>query len=411
MEHPRRHGAGVGLLRSREGIAGLLLLLLAACATDKPGLRDEPTDRDAAVRPDGKVATTDAGMRRDAGDATPPTVNTPPANDRDSCASVASRAEARLLPVDIVWAIDTSGSMAASFPAIQQALTSFSQRVSDAGIDAHIVLLAGASLCVPAPVGSGMCGLGLGGPGGPGGLVEPGPAPDSKPPGFLHLDVPFGYGQGMPVILDNYPYYRELLRSDARTHLVLTEDGAPGASADAVVERIEGRGAQAWSPGLAPDSWNFHGVVCKNGVGGGACLLAVIPPATTLQLVERSGGIAADLSLAGSAMDPFTELLDELAARVIVGAELSCEYDIPAVPNGQTFDRNLVNVSVTSTQAASRTLPQAKSDGCANNQAWAYDNDEDPKKIILCPAACDTLRAQADAALDVQFGCQTVVLL
>jgi hypothetical protein len=411
MEHPRRPGSGVGHLRSRQGIAWLLLL--AACATDEPGPSGEPTERDASLRPDGKVATTDAGMRRDAGDATRPPVNTPPTtDDRDSCASVSSRAEPRLLPVDIVWAIDTSGSMTASFPAIQQALTSFSQRVSDAGIDAHIVLLAGASLCVPAPVGSGMCGIGLGGgPGVPGGLLEPGSAPDSKPPGFLHLDVPFGYGEGMPVILDNYPYYRELLRADARTHLVLTEDGSPGASADAVVERIEGRGAQAWSPGLAPDSWNFHGVVCKNGVGGGACLLAVIPPTTTLQLVERSGGIAADLALAGSGMDPFTELLDELAARVIIGAELSCEYEIPAVPNGQTFDRNLVNVSVTSTQAASRTLPQAKSDACADNQAWAYDNDQDPKKIILCPAACDTLRAQADAALDVQFGCETVVLL
>lgn len=391
----------------------LVLCSLAACSSDDKGSGqpiDRPSDEEpeddeqAEERPDARAPTNDGSTRRDAGDASRPVPTNP---GEEGCASVGSTAEARLLPVDIVWAIDTSGSMAASFPAIQQALTAFSTRVSEAGIDAHIVLLAGAGLCVPAPVGSGMCGVGLGGgPGIPGGILMPGRAPDTKDPGFLHLDVPFGYSEGMPVILDNYTYYRDMLRADARTHLVLTEDGAPPMSADAVVQQIEGGG---WDPGLAPDSWAFHGVVCKNGIGGGACLLAVVPPTTTLELVERSGGIAADLSQAGSAMDPFTGLLDELAARVIVGAELSCEYDIPPVPAGETFDRNRVNVVVTGTEELK--LPQAKSGACADHQAWSYDDDEDPKKIILCPAACDAVRVLPEAELDVQFGCETITVI
>lgn len=399
-----------------------LLALLCSCSGNdrgsEPGAGDDEAalERDAGARSDARTTSTDgATARRDAGDSGGRTPSDPSV-PADGCASVASRAEPKLLPVDIVWAIDTSGSMAASFPAIQQALTSFSQKVSQAGIDAHIVLLAGAGLCVPEPVGSGMCGLGLGGgPGIPGGLVMPGSAPDSRAPGLLHLDVPFGYGEGMSVILDNYPYYRDMLRADARTHLVLTEDGAPTMSADAVVDHIEGRAAAtagpAWDPGLSPGSWAFHGVVCKNGVGGGACLLAVLTPTTTLELVQRSGGIAADLAQAGGAMDPFAALLDELATRVIVGAELSCEYDIPPVPPGQSFDRNLVNVSVTSAQSAARTLPQAAAGACDDHDAWSYDRDDEPTKIILCPAACSALRSAPEATLDVQFGCETITVI
>jgi hypothetical protein len=396
----------------------VLFTLLAACSSDdRPtaprGSDDEDSRTDeegAEARPDARTpARTDASVRRDGGDAARPPTSTP--TDPAGCASVSSQAEARLMPVDIVWAIDTSGSMAASFPAIQAALNTFSTKVNEAGIDAHIVLLAGSGLCVPAPLGSGMCGLGIGGGPGGGGLLPQGSAPDTKEPNFLHLDVPFGANEGMPVILNSYNNYKRMLRSDAHTHLVLTEDGAPLTSADAVVEQIEGRGANAWMPALAPESWTFHGVVCKNGLSGGACLLAFLTPETTLQLVERSGGIAADLALAGSAMDPFGELLNQLAERVIVGAELSCDYDIPPVPQGEVFDRNLVNVSVSSAASAARTLPQAKSGACADNQAWSYDDDADPKKIVLCPAACDALRAEQDAKLEVQFGCETITVI
>ncbi|MET0284090.1 MAG: hypothetical protein ABW352_06460 [Polyangiales bacterium] len=395
-----------------------LFCLLAACSSDDRATgprgsddEDAPSDEASAEgRPDARApSSSDASVRRDGGDAARPPTMMP--TDPGGCASVSSRAEARLMPVDIVWAIDTSGSMAASFPAIQAALNTFSTKVNEAGIDAHIVLLAGAGLCVPAPLGSGTCGLGIGGGPGGGGLLPQGPAPDTKEPNFLHLDVPFGANEGMPVILNSYGNYKRMLRPDAHTHLVLTEDGAPLTSPDAVVEQIEGRGNNAWSPALAPESWTFHGVVCKNGLSGGACLLAFLTPDTTLALVERSGGIASDLALAGSAMDPFAELLNELAERVIVGAELSCDYDIPPVPRGEVFDRNLVNVSVSSAVSDPRTLPQAKSGACADNQAWAYDDDVDPKKIVLCPAACDALRAEEEAKLDVQFGCETISVI
>ena len=329
----------------------------------------------------------------------------------DSCPFVSSRAVPETLPTDIVWAIDTSGSMFATFPAIQQALTDFSQKVSSAGIDAHIVLLAGAEgLCVPGPLGSGMCG--------------PAPLPglaavDSNEPTLLHLDTPFASTQGMQTMLGNYDNFKHLLRPNALTHLVMTEDGAPPMTAQQVVDHLEGRATAtlfgtAWDPGLRPGSWVFHGVICQDGIGAGTCLFALGDvPVTTLDLISQTGGLVRNLDDAsfGSGLDPFADLLATLAERVIVGARVSCEYAIPALPGGATLNTDEVNVALIGDGGASTLLPQVPSaEDCEGREAWAYDDPQSPSRVTLCPAACQKAQGSTTGGIDVRFGCGTVTL-
>jgi len=325
----------------------------------------------------------------------------------DECGGVSARTEAERLPTDVIWAIDTSGSMIASFPAIQQALATFSQKVIDAGIDAHIILLAGAELCVPTPLGSGACG---------GAATLGGAAPDSREPAFLHLDLPFGATLGMATLLDNHASYKHLLRPNARTQLVLTEDGAPPMTPAAVTDHIEGRASatlvEPWSPGLAPGSYQWNGVVCSAGTGLGTCLLAFGAPQTTLDLIAATDGLVSDLDAAGNpdAEDPFAALLDKLAEAVIVGAKVSCDYAIPAAPAGETFDRDRVNVAYTS-GTASITFPRATDEvECGDELAWKYDDELAPTRVALCPAACAEVQADPEALIDVRFGCESVLL-
>ncbi len=321
----------------------------------------------------------------------------------DSCAGVQERAEARLLPSDVIWAIDTSGSMTASFPSIQQALNDFSSRVIAAGVDARIILLAGSGLCVPLPLGSGQCGPALAGS----------PALDTREPEFLHLDLPFGWSQGMSVILDNHPLYSHLLRPDSHVQFVLTEDGPPPMTSADVVDRIEGRGLNPWNPPLAPGSWTFNGIVCMNGMGVGTCLISMAVPTTTLELIQNTSGIVADLDLAGQpGADPFADLLDKLATAVIVGARISCEYAIPPPPPGETFDRDRVNVVYTDGQGGQVTYPMVPAHlGCEDKQGWKYDDEAQPGKVVLCPAACEAVQQDLEAQISVEFGCETLVLL
>lgn len=335
--------------------------------------------------------------------------------DSAVCGSVGAEAKAQLLPSDIIWAIDTSGSMSASFPAIQQALVDFSDKVVAAGIDAHIILLAGAGLCVPPPLGSGMCGVGSTSPIP---IAAPGPpasAPDTQPPALIHLNAIFGGNFGMGTILGNYDLYKEHLRPNARTQLVMTEDGAPPYTADAVTAHIEGRqsatGAPAWDPPLRPNHYVWNGVVCANGVGVGACNAFSSVPTSLLELIKNTGGILGDLDQAGTAgRDPFGPLLNELALAVIEGATLSCEYEIPTPPKGEQFDRDRVNVVYTSNkQGAKITFPRFDTlEQCADREGWTYDDPANPKRVLLCAKACESVQKERDGSMRVEFGCATV---
>lgn len=328
-----------------------------------------------------------------------------------SCAGISVAAEARVLPTDVVWAIDTSGSMIGSFVAIQEALNRFSAAITAANIDVHIVVLAGAGLCVPPPVGSGQCGEGVGAVPG-----APGKSADTREPAFLHLDTPFGANQGMPVLLDNHAYYASVLRPDAFKHLVMTEDGIPAMTAQAIRDHMEGRGAATatapWSPPLVGGQWAMHGIVCVNGWGSGTCILNFggAPPAPTLELISQSGGIVGNLDDAGRAgSDPFAAVLQELATKVITGSTLSCDYPIPPPPSSETFDRDKVNVVYTSADGTAQVLPRAQGDACGDAPAWTYDNAATPTTVRLCSAACQKVRADTAGRVDVSFGCETVV--
>lgn len=337
-------------------------------------------------------------------------------SSNEACASIAAEATARRLPSDIIWSIDTSGSMSSSFAAIQQALVDFSSEVVAAGIDAHIVLLAGTGLCVPPPLGSGMCGPPTVVPFPTPTAGPPMAAPDSHPPSFVHLNAQFGANDGMRTLLDSFSEYKAQLRPNARTQLVITEDGGPLVSADAVRAHIEGRQAAttapAWAPPLLPDHYVWNGVVCSNGRGVAGCSDGFgAAPTTTMELIKATGGILGDLEQAGMpGQDPFGPLLKQLAQAVIEGSMLSCEYEIPAAPKGEMFDRDRVNVVYTAGQGQETTYPRFEAlDKCADKPGWAYDDAAKPTRVLLCPEACKAVQDDATGRMRVAFGCATVI--
>jgi hypothetical protein len=124
-------------------------------------------------------------------------------------------------------------------------------------------------------------------------------------------------------------------------------------------------------------------------------------------------GLLGNLDDAGKAgaTDPFAALLDKLAEAVIVGAKVSCDYAIPAAPQGQSFDRERVNV-VYSSGTQSQVLPRTAAgvDCKAGDLAWMFDDATTPERVVLCPAACTLAQGDAAAQIDVKFGCETVVL-
>jgi hypothetical protein len=104
---------------------------------------------------------------------------------------------------------------------------------------------------------------------------------------------------------------------------------------------------------------------------------------------------------------------------------LACDFQLPSTPpNGQTFDRNKVNVNFTDPSGAPVPIDQAASlADCAktNANAWYYDDPNTPTKIVLCPNTCSLINAgRGDGGfitgdvgtaptVGLSFGCQTII--
>lgn len=96
------------------------------------------------------------------------------------------------------------------------------------------------------------------------------------------------------------------------------------------------------------------------------------------------------------------QLADALTA--IRTATVSCNFDIPAAPSGQTLDYTKVNVQVTS-KGTPATAPYSAN--CKDPSGWRYDDPKAPKQIELCDTQCGAVKADAYSTVSVVLGCAT----
>lgn len=90
---------------------------------------------------------------------------------------------------------------------------------------------------------------------------------------------------------------------------------------------------------------------------------------------------------------------------------LGCDFELPEPGDGQTLDPNKVNFTYTPKgMGTAKTLLRADDlSDCNGKPGWYYDNNTAPSKIILCPASCTTVQADANAKVNVLFGCQSLI--
>jgi hypothetical protein len=92
------------------------------------------------------------------------------------------------------------------------------------------------------------------------------------------------------------------------------------------------------------------------------------------------------------------------AFATIRGATMSCNFNIPAAPAGQTLDYAKVNVQVT-TKGTPGTIPHSQD--CTDPTGWKYDNEAAPTQIELCSSACTGVKADAYSSVNLILGCTT----
>jgi hypothetical protein len=323
-----------------------------------------------------------------------------------SCAGVDEEAGNKPAPIDIIWAIDTSGSMIFETAEVQANMNMFAEQIVNAGLDVHVVLISEPQgspfemlppgfpppppgffpkmgICIPAPLGTGDC-----------------PA-DTNLPNYLHVPETVNSSDSLRQLIMQYPMYKDSLRQKALKYFVVVTDDESSMPAEQFIMQVDNM-----DPGWF-DSWRFFGVFCFD-----TMCIGLPPPCETpgniyRQVVDMTGGLAGSLCMGQS---DFKSVFDELAKQVITTTELACEWDIPPTPDGEIFRKDTVNVQYTPSDSGTpEDIYWVKTPAdCGPGGGWYYDDNANPTKVQVCGTNCERMKVDINGKVDILFGCATI---
>lgn len=327
----------------------------------------------------------------------------------EGCASVGEVAEPSLGPATVILFIDNSPSMRDEILWTRDNLNSFSQTVKDEGLDLRVVVIAcmedgdceghdnAWGICVPPPLGA------------DGGCDDPPPHQDTNLPEYLHVDVRIPSMKGYERVIDTYDQWKDMVRPGTALHFIGISDDTEEWSAEQFNSAL-----LALDPSFA--GYYFHGIfsfqskedACAIGANEPCCLYAA-PGGEGVpyhDLVLMTGGVQADLC-----DQDFDPVFQQFADAVIASATLSCDYEIPPPPDGQTLDPGLVNAVFVDENGDPTVIGQVPSAAdCAGvAHGWYYDDPVSPTTVILCPQTCTWIQGREGAELHIEFGCETQI--
>lgn len=327
------------------------------------------------------------------------------------CAGITQEAHTGPAPVDIIFALDNSGSMTFEAGEVQGHMNAFAMGIIDAGIDVHVVILSQIGppgfindpsmppppfpfpFPVPTGVSNGVC---IGTPLGSGNCPD-----DTNLPGYLHVPVTVESHDALQHLIMQFPNYQSSLRTTSLKYFAVVTDDESQVTAEQFTMDVS-----TLAPGWF-DSWKFFGVFCHDTMCLGFPPPCENPGVIYQQLVDQTGGIAGNLCQGQS---DFKSVFDALAQTVVQNVELACEWAIPAVPMGETFQRNKVNVRYTPGGGAPEDIYYVSEPAmCGDKGGWFYDNPDAPTKVQACAATCDRVKHDMAGKIEVRFGCLTIV--
>lgn len=212
--------------------------------------------------------------------------------------------------------------------------------------------------------------------------------------------------------LSLFPRYKDFLRSDAATQFVMiTDDNDLTAPSDFRREMEALLGHSFIEHAIASE--NVNGLPCTSEAQRWNPLCVGPIPAVCAAI---SIGVAyydlADLTKGSTqsiCKEDWTGVFDQLRAAVIEAVPLPCTYPL-ASASRPDFDPDKVQVLYTPGSGVDQEIGKVK-DGasCGTKGGWYYDREDAPTAVQLCPTSCEAVAA--GGSLDVAFGCKPLVVL
>jgi len=194
--------------------------------------------------------------------------------------------------------------------------------------------------------------------------------------------------------------------------VVLATDGQPNLCGNAQdrIGSVAQSAAAAFSGTPSIRTYVIGTIGGSAATGGQGCNLDPNPPnKADLDRVAQAGGTGTAFVVdAAGTGDASAQFLDALS-KIRGAATVACQYVVPTTTTaGKQVDPNQVNVTFTPSGGTESTLLQAPDAAhCPSSGGWYYDNAAAPTKLLLCPATCNVVKADAKASVQVLMGCKT----
>lgn len=308
----------------------------------------------------------------------------------ETCDDLPFQAENRLAPLDIVWIIDNSGSMNNEAEIIQDNMNSFVAALEASGTEDYrvVVITRSGFVNVPPPLGT-----------------------DSERFSFVNDNVQSS--DALSNILSTFSRWSDFLRPEAMLHIIHVSDDESS--------RLDAASFQSMFQSMLGRSWTSHaiasppdeGIFCDPLIGCiGGCTgphgNAASPGEEYWAIAEMTGGQKISICTAD-----WTEVFGTLIESIGVPVPIPCEFEIPDPPEGESFDRNRVNVDYTPGEGGTRERLPFVEDGAScppSGDGWYYDDPASPTRILLCPHSCSRTSADTSGRVDIALGCQTQLI-
>ncbi|MBN2197250.1 MAG: VWA domain-containing protein [Polyangiaceae bacterium] len=239
--------------------------------------------------------------------------------------------------------------------------------------------------------------------------------------------TPGGGTPTLPAVQGAIQYATELLVADpsSTSVIVLVTDGEPGVSR--VVDGVytNEKCFCYGTPGCTdedeiPYVQQAVADAAMAGIPTYVIGMGEVDPGNLNMIAEAGGTESAYVVDIGDYETTKAQLAEALTS--VQGVQAPCNLQIPAAPDGETFDKSKVNVEYvtgaglttqlyyagTLVEGAPLTCPAAGPPPPPNPWFWTYDNDANPSQIVLCPSACNQMAGDAGGQVKVAYGCEII---
>lgn len=348
-------------------------------------------------------------------------------NPDASCAAVKAQGTLGKRPVDIIVVIDNSPSMTAEIIGVEQNINSnFAQIIAGSGLDYRVIMLAkhgsataNQSICISKPLSGNL-------------TCTPPAAKPVNGPRFFHYDIEISSFDSLRKITQTYNMpdpsgqaqqgWSQWLRPDAlKIFIEITDDNETGVNSTMFETTLFALTPKQFGSAAARN-YLFHSIIGVVGKASSADPYLPGEPVVTGLCKLPDGGSGGAVNngpqyqalskLTGGLRFPicdpskYNTVFQKVAEGVVNGAQVSCDFAIPAPPAGFSLSNRIVVLYTPGAGGAQQSFTQVTNAGTCLATSSFYVN---AGRVVFCPATCTEVKADTLAKVELLFTCEGLI--